>query len=62
MTLDAAVIKYDQQTQLIKAYGTLDTSNNPESKPTMKQGEMKSISDSILFSMKTMKGLTQNTY
>ena len=62
MTLDAAVIKYDQQTQLIKAYGATDTSNSLENKPTMNQGAMKSISDSILFSMKNMKGLTQNTY
>lgn len=62
ITLDAAVIKYNQQTQLIKAYGAADSSKKPESMPTMNQGQMKSISDSILFSMKSMKGLTQNTY
>ncbi len=62
MTLDADVIKYDQQSQMIRAYGTLDTTNNPQNKPTMKQGEMKSIMDSISFNMKSMKALTQNTY
>jgi len=62
MSLTAAVIHYNSQTQLIKAYGNTDTTNSPASKPSLNQGQMKSISDSILFSMKTMKGLTQNTY
>lgn len=65
MDLKASVIHYNSQTELIKAYGTTDssdTSKNFENKPTLKQGQMKSINDSILFNMKTMKGLTQNTY
>lgn len=62
MTLDADIIKYDQQSQTIKAYGTLDTTNNPQNKPKMKQGEMTSISDSIAFNMKSMRGRSTNTY
>lgn len=62
MTLDADIIKFDQASQTIKAYGTLDTSNNPLNKPKMKQGEMTSISDSIAFNMKSMRGRSTNTY
>ncbi len=64
MDLKASVIHYNSQTQIIKAYGTStsDTSKNFDNKPTMVQGQMKSINDSILFNMRTMKGLTQNTY
>lgn len=63
IALDANTIQYDQQSQLIKAYGgTNDTSKNALNKPQLVQGEMKSISDSILFSMKSLKGLTKNTY
>ncbi len=62
MTLDADIIKFDQASQTIKAYGTLDTTNNPLNKPKMKQGEMTSISDSIAFNMKSMRGRSTNTY
>jgi LPS-assembly protein len=62
MTLDADIIRFDQATQTIKAYGTLDTTNNPLNKPKMKQGEMTSISDSIAFNMKSMRGRSTNTY
>ena len=56
LKLEAATIKYDQQTQIVKAYGALDTTGSPLSKPQFIQGEMKSVSDSILFNMKTGKG------
>ncbi|MDP1843016.1 MAG: putative LPS assembly protein LptD [Sediminibacterium sp.] len=62
LKLEAATIKYDQQLSLVKAYGSLDTTGNPLSKPQFIQGEMKSISDSIFFNMKTGKGLTKNTF
>lgn len=62
ITLDAATINYDQQSQLIRAYGMVDTSNNPMSKPKLVQAQMKSVSDSILFNMKSMKGITKNTH
>lgn len=62
LKLDASTIKYDQKTQLVKAYGSLDSTGNPLSKPQFIQGEMKSVSDSIFFNMKTGKGLTKNTF
>ena len=62
LKLEASTIKYDQQTQLVKAYGSLDSTGNPLSKPQFIQGEMKSVSDSIFFNMKTGKGLTKNTF
>jgi LPS-assembly protein len=58
----ANTIKYNSQEQLVRAYGATDTSNNPLSKPTLSQGGATSISDTITFSMKNMKGLTKNTY
>ena len=60
--LDAATIKYNSVKQLVQAYGATDTTGNPYSKPKLAQGETKTISDSILFSLKSLKGLTKNTY
>lgn len=62
MALDAATIQYDQQTQEIRAFGGIDTANNPLNKPHFNQGETKTISDSIAFNTKTGKALIQNTY
>ncbi|MDE3235859.1 MAG: LPS-assembly protein LptD [Bacteroidota bacterium] len=62
LELEAATIRYDQQSQMIRAYGGTDTSNSPLNKPKFTQGEMKSVSDTISFNMKTMKGRTTNTF
>jgi len=62
LTLDANVIKYDQATQLITAYGGTDTSNSPLNLPKMVQGGATSTSDTIKFNMKSQRGLTKNTY
>ena len=62
VNLDAATIKYNSGTQIVQAYGAKDTTGNPYSKPNLTQGATKTISDSILFSLKTLKGLTKNTY
>ena len=62
LKLDAATIKYDQRSQMVQAYGSKDSSGNPDSKPQFIQGEMKSISDTIFYNMKTGKGLTKNTF
>jgi len=62
LKLEAATIKFDQQSQSIKAYGSLDTTGNPTSKPMFVQAQMKSLSDSIFFNIKTGKGLTKNTF
>jgi hypothetical protein len=60
--LKAAVINYDQEKQTVKAYGGADTAKNALNLATLTQGEMKSKSDSILFNLKTLKGLTRGTY
>ena len=62
LKLEAATIQFDQQTQIVKAFGATDSSGNPNSKPQFTQGDMKTISDSIIYSMKSAKGLTKNTY
>ncbi|MBC7722536.1 MAG: LPS-assembly protein LptD, partial [Pedobacter sp.] len=62
VVLDAATIQYDQSSHMVRAYGATDTTGNPYSKPNLTQGDLKTISDSILFDMKTFKGLTKNTY
>ncbi len=62
LQLEAAVIEFNQQSQMVKAYGNTDSSGNPNSKPQFSQGEMKTVSDSIFYSMKSNKGLIKNTY
>jgi hypothetical protein len=62
ITLDAGNIRYDQGTQTVMAYGARDTGNNPLDKPTLVQAGSKSISDTIMYNMKTRKGLTKNTF
>ena len=59
--LEAANIIFDQQSQNIKAFGAKDTSGNPLSNPKFKEGQMVSVNDSILFNLKSGKGLTKNT-
>ena len=62
MDMSAAVIKLDQGKQLMSAYGSMDTSGNPMDKPKLVQADMTSYSDSILFNLKSQKGLTKNSY
>ncbi len=63
INLDANTIIYDQQTQMLKAYGGTDTSKgNVLNKPKFTQGSTESIMDTLYFNMKTQKGLTKNTY
>jgi len=62
ITLDANTIIYDQETQIIKAYGGTDTSKGVLNKPELTQAGSKSISDTIFFNMKTQRGLTKNTF
>ncbi len=62
LNLEAAIIDFDQQTSVVKAYGALDSTGNPMSKPQFKQGEMTTVSDSIAYNMKTGKGLIKNTF
>lgn len=60
--LEAGTIKYEQQTNLVIAYGGKDTGNNPLDLPTITQGGSTSKSDTIKFNMKTQRALTKNTY
>ena len=60
--LTANNIQYDQSNQVVKAFGGIDTSNNPLSKPTLVQSDQTSISDTILFNLKTQRGLSKNSY
>lgn len=62
LQMEAATISYDQQSQMVKAYGSLDSTGNPLSKPQFVQGEMKSVSDSIFYDMRSGKGLTKNSF
>ncbi len=62
LQMEAATIRYDQESQMVKAYGSLDSTGNPLSKPLLIQGETKSVSDSILFNLKTAKGVIKNTF
>jgi hypothetical protein len=60
--LEANVIHYDQQAQVMIAYGGKDTSSNPLNLPTITQGDTKAISDTIKYNIKTGRGLTKNSY
>ncbi|HEX6915353.1 MAG TPA: putative LPS assembly protein LptD [Chitinophagaceae bacterium] len=62
LQLDAGVIRYDQNTQIVVAYGSRDTGNNPLDKPTLVQAGSTSISDTIMYNLRTRKGLTKNTF
>ncbi len=60
--LSAPLIEYDQQTNLVKAYLTKDSTGKVITYPSYSQGDFKSKSDTIVFNMKTGKGLTKGTY
>lgn len=62
LKLDAATIEYKQGSQLVKAYGSTDSTGNPSSKPTLEQGDLKSTSDTIVYNMNTAKARTVNTF
>ena len=62
LAIEAATIRYNQQSKMVKAFGSKDSSGKLDSKPVFIQGEMKSISDTISFNMETGKGLTKNTF
>ncbi len=62
LKLEAAVIEFNQQTQMVKAFGSTDSTGNPLSKPQFSQGDMKTVSDSIFYNMKNNKGLIKNTF
>lgn len=62
LSLDANVIKYDGSKQTVKAYGAMDTTNNPLNRTKMQDGENTTYSDTIDYNFKTQKGRTVNSY
>jgi LPS-assembly protein len=60
--LEAPQIEYDQKTNLVRAFLTKDSNGRVVSYPKFVQGDMSTQSDTILFNMKTQKGITKGTY
>lgn len=60
--LVAATIHYNNETSIVSAYGSTDTTGSIGSKPEATQGDIKTISDTIMINVKTGKGRTQNTF
>src|SRR5690349_6237991 len=60
--LDANTIRYDQDQNLITAYGGTDTSKGALNLPTFAQGDQTSQMDTVLYNLKSQKGITKNTY
>ncbi len=60
--LTAPGIEFDQRTNLVTAFLRKDSLGKVISFPTFNQGELKTVSDTIAFNMKTGKGLTKGTY
>jgi hypothetical protein len=61
-TLDAYNIELDQPKQIIVATFTRDTAGKMIGKPKMVDKESTMESDSIVYSLKTQKGITRNTF
>jgi LPS-assembly protein len=62
LKLEAATIEYKQGSNLVRAYGSTDSTGNPSSKPQLVQGDLQSISDTIVYNMNTAKARTINTF
>ena len=60
--LKAPGIIFDQNTGLVTASLLRDSTGKVISSPSFKQKEMTTVSDSIVYNMKTNKGLTKGTY
>lgn len=60
--LTAPAIEFDQRTNLITAALRRDSAGKAISFPTFSQADFKSVSDTIVFNMKSGKGLTKGTY
>jgi hypothetical protein len=62
ITLDAYKIQMDQPHQTLTATFIRDTADRIIGKPKMTQAESTTESDSLIFNMKTQKGITVNTF
>ena len=60
--LTAPGIAFDQKTSLVTAFLRKDSLGKVLSFPTFIQGDLKTVSDTIAFNMKSGRGLTKGTY
>lgn len=60
--LEAPHIEYNQKTNLVSAHLTKDSLGKVISYPKFTQGSFESSSDTILFNIRTEKGITKGTY
>lgn len=60
--LIAPHIEFNQKTNLVSAYLVKDSTGQVIAYPTFNQADFKSVSDSIIFDMKSGKGITKGTY
>jgi len=60
--VDAGTIYYNQGTETLTAYGDVDTTGSLMSKPQITQDDIKTVSDSIHYNLKTHRALTKNTF
>jgi hypothetical protein len=61
ITLTAPKIELDQQTQIVTAYNSVDSSGTILEQPHFKQNTNEFSSDTIWYNFKSQKGLTKNT-
>ncbi|MFI5186468.1 MAG: putative LPS assembly protein LptD [Chitinophagales bacterium] len=62
ITLTAPKVELDQETQILTAYNSVDSSGEIEERANFKQRDDTFQSDTIHFNFRTQKGLTKNTY
>lgn len=60
--ITAPIIQFDQQTSTMRAELQKDSTGKVVAFPTITQADFKSVSDTIVFNIKTGKGLTKGTY
>ncbi|MCP9752460.1 LPS-assembly protein LptD [Ferruginibacter sp. HRS2-29] len=60
--LGAPEIEYDQQTGLVRAHLVRDSTGKVISFVSFNQPDFKAVMDSIVFDMRTLKGITKGTY
>lgn len=62
INLDANVIQYNGSKQTVKAFGAMDTTNNPLNKAKMQDGQNTTYADTLEYCFKTQKGRSVNAY
>ncbi len=62
MNLDAGIIKYNGSDQTVRAFGAMDSSNNPLNKVKMQDGTNTTYCDTMDFNFKNQKARAVNSY